>query len=443
MHTESQWFLCGLGSTPHGFKRASTTERWKTNLTLQNNNSQLVLNQTLRQQGIEGNTATLSCDSCTYVPTDYIIRGKCPISETLRHSCPISREALKAVWTHGTSHVPRNPETSPWTCDSTKQSAKFDIRWQFRPKPFTSHSAKYSPEFDIWLPFHPKPWTSDSAKQSSEIDIWWEFQPKPWASDSAKQSSGLDIWSEFQPRPWGRLKWLYQAACRIWHLAKISTNALNEWLCQQSSEFGFWQEFQPKPWTERVTLPSNLQTLAFGQNFNQRLKRVTLPSNLECLTFGRDFNQKLDQVMLPSNLQSLTFGRDFNHSLEQVTLPSNPQSLTFGLNFNQCLERVTLPSNLQSLTFGQKFIQCLERVTLPSSLQSLTFGQNLSLARFILPSNLQRWRFQWENRWSESTKQPAEFDIWSEFQPKPDESGSAKHSRVWHLAKILTNNRIK
>ena len=38
-------------------------------LTLQNNNSQLVLNQTLRQQGIEGNTATLSC---TYVPTDYM-----------------------------------------------------------------------------------------------------------------------------------------------------------------------------------------------------------------------------------------------------------------------------------------------------------------------------------------------------------------------------------
>ena len=31
VHTESQWFLCGLGSTPHGFKRASTTERWKTN----------------------------------------------------------------------------------------------------------------------------------------------------------------------------------------------------------------------------------------------------------------------------------------------------------------------------------------------------------------------------------------------------------------------------
>jgi hypothetical protein len=40
-------------------------------------------------------------------------------------------------------------------------------------------------------------------------------------------------------------------------------------------------------------------------------------------------------VTLATNLQSLTFGDFFNQSLERVTLPSTLQSLTFGLMFDQ------------------------------------------------------------------------------------------------------------
>ena len=137
--------------------------------------------------------------------------------------------------------------------------------------------------------------------------------------------------------------------------------------------------------------PESLQSLTFiGQRLDESLDGVTLPSNLQSLTFGDEFNQSLDGVTLPSNLQSLTFGGAFNQSLEGVTLPSNLQSLTFGDWFNQSLDRVTLPSNLQSLTFGYEFNQSLDRVTLPSNLQSLTFGKrfNQSLDGVTLPSGL-------------------------------------------------------
>ena len=58
---------------------------------------------------------------------------------------------------------------------------------------------------------------------------------------------------------------------------------------------------------------------------------------------------------MPGSLQSLTFGDRFNQSLETVTLPGSLQSLTFGDRFNQSLENVTLPGSLQSLTFGDDF----------------------------------------------------------------------------------------
>ncbi len=121
----------------------------------------------------------------------------------------------------------------------------------------------------------------------------------------------------------------------------------------------------------KITLPSSLQNLTFGQEFNQRLENVSLPSSLQNLTFGEDFNQSLENVTLPSSLQSLTFGREFNRSLENVTLPSSLLDLTFGQKFNQSFDNVTLPSSLQNLTFGEDFSQSLERVTFPSTLESL------------------------------------------------------------------------
>ena len=52
------------------------------------------------------------------------------------------------------------------------------------------------------------------------------------------------------------------------------------------------------------------------------LDNVTLPAGLQSLTFGQSFNQSMENVMLPAGLQVLDFGHYFDHSLESVTLPS-------------------------------------------------------------------------------------------------------------------------
>ncbi|CAJ1392572.1 unnamed protein product [Effrenium voratum] len=146
---------------------------------------------------------------------------------------------------------------------------------------------------------------------------------------------------------------------------------------------------------DRVTLPASLQSLTFGSKFDQRLKGVTLPGSLQSLTFGYMFNQKLDGVALPGTLQSLTFGGNFDQRLERVTLPGSLQSLTFGQHFNQRLDGATLPQGLQTLTFGWNFNQRLDAVTLPSRLQRLTFGCafNQRLDAVALPGSLRSLTF--------------------------------------------------
>ena len=115
-------------------------------------------------------------------------------------------------------------------------------------------------------------------------------------------------------------------------------------------------------WNSLLDLPVDDELFNACEQHN-----LTLPSSLQSLTFGDGFNQSLDTVNLPSSLQSLTFGHVFNQSLDNVTLPSSLQSLTFGFNFNQSLDNVTLPSSLQSLTFGVDFNQSLDNVNLPIS----------------------------------------------------------------------------
>ena len=106
-------------------------------------------------------------------------------------------------------------------------------------------------------------------------------------------------------------------------------------------------------------LPRSLVSLTFtGQSLNWGITlpaSLTLPNRLQSLTFGDNFNQSLDGVTLPKGLQNLTFGRNFNQSLEGVTWPSSLQSLTFGVFFDQSLDGVTLPNSLQNLTFGFNF----------------------------------------------------------------------------------------
>ena len=77
------------------------------------------------------------------------------------------------------------------------------------------------------------------------------------------------------------------------------------------------------------------------QSFHQGLEKVTLPSGLQSITFGDYLNQSLEKMTLPSDLQSITFGADqmFNQTFENVTLPSALQTITFRLAFNQSLEK--------------------------------------------------------------------------------------------------------
>ena len=149
---------------------------------------------------------------------------------------------------------------------------------------------------------------------------------------------------------------------------------LGGWLCIGR---GDWDRSKHLRWIFTSSSES-LESLTFGDRFNQGLEQVTLPKNLRSLTFGCDFNQSLAQVALPNSLRNLPFGSDFNESLERVTLPDGLQSLTFGSGFKQSLERVILPSNLQSLNFGARFNQSLERVILGDALQSLTFGDRFN-----------------------------------------------------------------
>ncbi|CAJ1407192.1 unnamed protein product [Effrenium voratum] len=139
-------------------------------------------------------------------------------------------------------------------------------------------------------------------------------------------------------------------------------------------------------------LPDSLQDLTLGDGFNQSLDGVQLPS-LQSLTFGQEFNQPLPE--LPNTLVSLTFGWAFDRSLEGVSLPSSLQRLTFGIGFNQFLQNVAFPSGLQELTLGYEFNQPLKRVSLPDSLQRLVFGNNFNqtLQGVRLPISLQELTF--------------------------------------------------
>ena len=61
----------------------------------------------------------------------------------------------------------------------------------------------------------------------------------------------------------------------------------------------------------KLILPSGLQTLTFGEFFNESLENTTLPSSLQSLTLGRRYNKSLANVIRPSGLQ-LNLSRPYN-----------------------------------------------------------------------------------------------------------------------------------
>eukprot|EP00435_Cladocopium_sp_Y103_P050236 s19_g15.t1 len=382
--------------------------------TLHHLDSQLVLHQTLQEQGIVGKVVTLSC---TYVPTD-LYAAWCTIQGSSLHGEHVALEGVVRIkgvtrakclqflpqsLQHLTFGGRFNQSLEQVTLPSTLQSLTFGYRFNQSLEQVTLPSTLQSLTFGYRFNQSLEQVTLPSTLQSLTLSYRFNQSLEQVTLPSNLQS--LTFGHDFNQSLEQSLTFGYRFNQSLEQVTLPSNlqsltfgYRFNQSLEQvtlpsnlQSLTFGY--RFNQS--LEQVTLPSNLQSLTFGDPFNQSLEQVTLPSNLQSLTFGHDFNQSLEQVTLPSNLQSLTFGGDFNQSLEQVTLPSNLQSLTFGYRFNQSLEQVTLPSNLQSLTFGCDFNQSLEQVTLPSTLQSLTFGYrfNQSLEQVTLPSNLQSLTF--------------------------------------------------
>eukprot|EP00434_Breviolum_minutum_P000936 symbB.v1.2.000824.t1/scaffold49.1/size384103/8 len=79
---------------------------------------------------------------------------------------------------------------------------------------------------------------------------------------------------------------------------------------------------------ENVLWPAGLQSLTFGYCFNQSLDNVTWPAGLQSLTFVGDFDQSLDNVTWPAGLENLVF-HTFPSEKLNVVWPEGLQSLSF------------------------------------------------------------------------------------------------------------------
>ena len=135
---------------------------------------------------------------------------------------------------------------------------------------------------------------------------------------------------------------------------------------------------------------------------------------------------------LPQSLQSLTFGDEFNQSLDLVTLPSSLHSLTFGNIFNQNLERMTFPSSLEKPDLWHEFQQEFGPSDFAKRPAKLDFG--LWVRSKLGPSDTSKQSEKVDLRWwiqpklgpSDTSKRPAKLDFWLWIQPKLGPSGFAK-----------------
>ena len=95
-----------------------------------------------------------------------------------------------------------------------------------------------------------------------------------------------------------------------------------------------------------------------------------LPPKLTHLTLRNKFNKELP--VLPSTLQSLILGYEFNQPITSLAKCPNLKRVVLGYDFNQDL---TLPESLTDLTLGFAFDKCLN---LPLGLTHLTFSHRLN-----------------------------------------------------------------
>ena len=64
-----------------------------------------------------------------------------------------------------------------------------------------------------------------------------------------------------------------------------------------------------------LKLLKSLQSIEFGQCFNQDVSNVKWPSKLQSIAFGYEFNQDISNVKWPSTLQSIKFEVNSDNSI--------------------------------------------------------------------------------------------------------------------------------
>jgi hypothetical protein len=103
---------------------------------------------------------------------------------------------------------------------------------------------------------------------------------------------------------------------------------------------------------DRVTWPTYLVEIFFGNSFNQAIEKVTWPTSLERLSFGNVFDQGVVGVCWPRSLKHVKFGKSFNHPVVGVAWPPFLEGIEFGTSFDKELDGVVWPPNFQNLSLG-------------------------------------------------------------------------------------------
>eukprot|EP00752_Nemacystus_decipiens_P009057 g8086.t2 len=209
--------------------------------------------------------------------------------------------------------------------------------------------------------------------------------------------------------PWGTPQWMWAPA-----LSQRASRVLERSFRSSRSSSGFNADAIPRQipalpvrgmtWglstTTTFFLEDNklfrgLESLVFGDHFNDDISEVVWPKGLKRLAFGRGFNQGIGRVVYPASLRELSFGTWFNRSLDGVRWPASLRKLSFGDLFNKPIEAIPFPGALQQLSLGFCFDRPIARVKWPASLEELSFGHNFSqpIDRVAWPESLRVLRF--------------------------------------------------
>ncbi|KAK5579618.1 hypothetical protein RB653_009303 [Dictyostelium firmibasis] len=181
-------------------------------------------------------------------------------------------------------------------------------------------------------------------------------------------------------------------------------------------EFGntFDQPINP---LDQIFLSNNsIETIKFGNNFNQLLKfnsssinneqfiqlkslklgmffnkpLLEIPNSITDLEFGREFNQNFS-FDKESKLKSLKFIGKFDMNLTVGKLPSSLKILYLSNDFSRKLTKGMLPDNLEELYFSSNYNQELipnESIPLSLTLIKLSFAFNKELVPGVFPPNI-------------------------------------------------------